>query len=485
MIRNSYLDIQRAVEVRCFLPSAWIVGAALAGRLRYSGGRFLGGQPTVLQITRLPASINALNSVVQATLLLRHGGRDMTEYNLISSASQPEKKSNPKKLTTEEMPEEHGGQVIPFSGGKDLISKDEITTAVQLWRFERDLSDALTREELGAMKMVNRMDAQRKTLLIGFAMYLRKHQRSDVAMGVYLVQMLLSDNEAGLATVSQPTLAKMFNRSVSSIADAQRRLKEDGLVVMTRGRYAGTQPVIPRFVTEQYNHLAWIVGALSSSDKPSNLQVPPDDCQSTGPAGGLSQSTGPSGGLKPVNHPVEPSSIIRRDPIQLHRDNSTTLNRAASVVATGIAAAMASLPAAAQPPSPPAIIVQPSHNMRDVSDRLFEAAGNAMRRGNAGLEVMSTPRNWLDNGCDLEMDILPTVREIALRKPPHSISTWSFFSAAIMDAKTRRTAPLPQGNAAPKAVFQDRQERQRQAEDSWMSRIVVPATKPRPADEVV
>jgi hypothetical protein len=407
----------------------------------------------------------------------------MTDYNRISSASQPQKKSNQKELTSEEQ----GGQIIPFSGGRDVVSKDEITTAVQLWRFERDLSDALTREELGAMTMVNRMDAQRKTLLIGFAMYLRKHQRSDVAMGVYLVQTLLSDNDKGLATVSQPTLAKMFDRSVSSIADAQRRLKEDGLISMSRGRYAGAHPVVPRFVTEHYNNLTWIVGALAASEneekKPVNLPAPPVDCQSSGPTGCLNQSSYGTSGLKSVNHPVEPASIIRPDPIQSLRDNSTTLNRAASVVATGIAAAMASLPAAAQPPSPSVVIVQPAHSMRDVSDKLFEAAGNAMKRGNPGLEVMSTPRNWLENGCDLEMDVLPTVREIASRKPSQSISTWSFFTAAIADAKAKRTAPMPSGNATPKVAYPDRQERQRQADGNWLSRIVVPTSKPRPADE--
>ncbi len=358
----------------------------------------------------------------------------------------------------------HQGEVIPFSGSRDLVSQEDITAAVQLWRFEQDLSEALTREELGATKMVNRLDAQRKALLIGFATYLRKHPRSDVALGVYLVQTLLSDNERGVSTVSQPTLAKLFDRSVSSIADAQRRLKDDGLIVMTRGRYAGATPVIPRFVTQQYNHMAWIVGALASDEKPLNLPAPPDDCQSTGPTGGLNQSSGQTHGLETVNHPVDTVSIIRPDPIQLHSKNSNTkLHRAASVVAAGIATAIGVLPAAASPPTPP-YISQPAEqvSMRDLSDKLFEAAGNAMNRTVGTLEVMATPKNWLDNGCDLELDILPTVRALASRRPPQSLKTWGYFTEAIADAKAARTAPMPEGRARQKSQasnWHDEQER--------------------------
>jgi hypothetical protein len=361
-------------------------------------------------------------------------GIDMNDITTMATAVQQEKT---------------GGQIIPFNGSRDIVSQEELTVAVQLWRFDRDLSEALTREEIGAMKMLDRLDAQRKTLLIGFATYLRKHPRSDVAMGVYLVLTLLSDNDRGLATVSQPTLAKLFGRSISSIADAQRRLKEDGMIVMNRGRYAGSYPVIPRVVTQQYNHLTWIVGALASDEKPVNLPVRPDDCQSTGPAGGMDQSSCGAGGLKPVNHPVEPVSIIRPDPMQFQYKNSTTLNRATAAAAIGIVTAMTSVPAAAEPPSP-SPIVQPasSISMRDLSDRLFDAAGNAMRRGEPGLEVMSTPRSWVENGCDVEMDILPTVRAIAARKPPQSISTWRFFTNAIADAKESRLAPLPEGRAS-------------------------------------
>lgn len=380
----------------------------------------------------------------------------MTEYSALHSATQQENSNSHFG--------EQGGQVIPFSGNRDLVSQEDLTAAVQLWRFERDLSEALTREELGGMKMMQRFDAQRKALLLGFAMYLRKHPRSDVAMGVYLVQTLMSDNDRGVSTVSQPTLAKLFGRSVSSIGDAQKRLKDDGLIVMGRGRYAGATPVIPRFVTEQYNHLTWIVAALANDEKPVNLPAPPVDCQSTGPTGGLSQSTGQTRGLKVVNQPVEGGSINRPDPMQLHSKNSNTkLHKAASVVAAGLATAIGALPVAADPPTPPAIIKAASPvSHKELSDKLFDAGGNAMNRTVPSLEYMSMPIGWLESGCDLELDILPVVRSMASRKAPQSIGSWKFFAGAVADARAARTAPMPEGRPRQKsqtATWHDEQEK--------------------------
>jgi hypothetical protein len=359
------------------------------------------------------------------------------------------------------------GEVIPFENPA-AVKKEEFTEAIRLWRQTRDLSEALSRDEIGSLQGFDRVDALRKSIIENLARYYRAHERADVAPGVLVLQTLLCDNDRGASTISQPTLAKFFNRSISSIADAQRRLRDDGLTVSSRGRYAETYPVIPRAMTMGRNHLTWLVGSVCDDQKPSNLLTGPDDCQSTGPVRGLTaggnQSSGQAHGLKTVNHPVEPTSIIRPDPIQLHSKNSNTkLHRAASVVAAGIATAIGALPVAASPPTPP-YISQPAEqvSMRDLSDKLFEAAGNAMNRTVGTLEVMATPRNWLDNGCDLELDILPTVRALALRRPPQSLKTWSYFTEAIADAKAARTAPMPEGRPRQKSQasnWHDEQER--------------------------
>lgn len=245
--------------------------------------------------------------------------------------------------------------VIPFERASVPAVKDEYVAAIRMWCVDRSLSNALSREEIGAMQKFDRVDAQRKALILGFADYLRDHPRSDVALGVFLITTLMSDNDDGRSTVSQPTMARLFNRSVSSIADAQRRLKEKNMIVMGRGRYAGSYPVIPRVVTQTYNHLAWLISAINE-EPPLNLPAPPVDCQSSGPTGGLVQSLGTTGGLKPVNHPVEAASIIRPDAIQLHLLNSKeergpregSIARVATAVAATFVAAVP-LAAAAHP----------------------------------------------------------------------------------------------------------------------------------------
>lgn len=344
------------------------------------------------------------------------------------------------------------GTVVPFE--RNAPDRDEYEQAVQLWCQSWNVADALSKEEIGALDMKPRMDAQRKALILGFARYLRAHPRADVALGVYLVTTLLSDNDKGTATVSQPTLAKLFQRSVSSIGDAQRRLKEDGLIVTGRGRYAGASPVIPRFTTTTYNHMTWLVSAICNADETPKLPAPPVDCQSTGPTGGLLQSLGGTGGLNSVNQPVEDVSINRPDRCQLLSKTSredTTLDSARDArsltraVAIGIAAATASLPAAAAPVEPPAIIqpAKPSHI--EMVDRMLDTAGRCLKSPAIRTNLLLAPelKSWLQNGCDFEQDILPVIQALSAGKPPASVNTWGYFSDAIAENLAKRTAPMP------------------------------------------
>jgi hypothetical protein len=243
------------------------------------------------------------------------------------------------------------GEVIPFERGSVPAVREDYVEAIQLWCKTHDTAEILSREELGAMPHKERMDAQRKALILALAQYYRNHERADVAPGVLAIITILSDNERGCATISQPTLAKLFGRSESSIRDAQKRLKDDSLITMTRGRFAGSTPVIPRIVTQHYNHVTWIVGALADANKPLNLPVPPADCQSEGPAGGLKlsdlQSAGPTGGMKLLNPPVEDISIRRPDARLLLSKNSK-IGEAAKIAATGVAVALSAMPVAAE-----------------------------------------------------------------------------------------------------------------------------------------
>lgn len=301
-----------------------------------------------------------------------------------------------------------------FSSSADVIpldrtsspDRDEYVEAIQIWCKTRDTADVLSREEIGQMRAFDRVDVQRKAMIIGMAHYLRKHPRSDVAMGVYLVLTLMSDNERGCASVSQPTLARLFDRSVSSIADAQRRLKDDGLIIMGRGRYAGTYPVIPRVVTQQYNHLTWLLGALSEADKPVKLPAGPVDCQSSGQTGGLKSNIRPDAMIENFNHPVEDNSIIRPDPIQLHYRNSLKIGDAAKIAAAGVAVAMNALPAAASPPPIEQVHEAPAECWQ--TPQLQQMAALDVREMRAQKQVWMTASGMLHVAGDFKDELTKT-----------------------------------------------------------------------------
>lgn len=50
-------------------------------------------------------------------------------------------------------------------------------------------------------------------------------------------------------------------------------------------------------------------------------------------------------------------------------------------------------------------------------------------------------RQWLNEGCDPEQDIIPTLKRFAGK----DIGAWKYFSRMIADSKATRLAPMPQG----------------------------------------
>lgn len=337
-----------------------------------------------------------------------------------------------------------GADIIPFENPK----KQEYTDAIRMWCVDRSLSNALKPEEIGALRRDDRIDAQRKAILIGLSHYYRKHERADVAPGIAVAIALLSDNEKGLATISQPNLARLFGRSRSAIGDAQKRLKDDGIIGMTRGRYAGSFPIIPRDVTRHYNHITWLVEALNADGGPVNLPAPPADCQSTGPTGGLKSINRPEQVIEGGQSTGQPVSINRPDATQLHTLLPTTLHKAAAVVASGISAMLPSLPAAANPIDPPAEARPSKMDVHQLASVLHDAGGQALNLTRPALHVMEVPRNWISAGCDLEKDIVPVISAMCRGKAPNSVGSWKFFEGAIFDAKSARESPMPENRVA-------------------------------------
>ncbi|WP_416358208.1 helix-turn-helix domain-containing protein [Aureimonas phyllosphaerae] len=56
--------------------------------------------------------------------------------------------------------------------------------------------------------------------------------------------------------------------------------------------------------------------------------------------------------------------------------------------------------------------------------------------------VLAEPFGWIAAGCDLEADILPTVEGLCARQRGGVIRSWSYFAAAVAEARDRRQAAI-------------------------------------------
>jgi len=123
------------------------------------------------------------------------------------------------------------------------------------------------------------------------------------------------------------------------------------------------------------------------------------------------------------------------------------------------------------PPIPPKEKNITTRNWREresqdfLESELLEACnGAASLAACPGLISMAEPIKWIESGCDLDLDILPTVRARAHKMRPGSVKSWSYFTDAVADAKAAREAPMPEGRAPPgnsKSFSEQRRERQR------------------------
>lgn len=59
---------------------------------------------------------------------------------------------------------------------------------------------------------------------------------------------------------------------------------------------------------------------------------------------------------------------------------------------------------------------------------------------------MSTPLWWIEQGCDLDRDVVPAITALALRerrKRGRGIRSWEYFTQAVAEAKAQRERGLP------------------------------------------
>lgn len=89
-------------------------------------------------------------------------------------------------------------------------------------------------------------------------------------------------------------------------------------------------------------------------------------------------------------------------------------------------------------------------DLDDLSDRLLAACNGALDNpvNCMGLLSLSIPQMWIDRGCDLERDIIPTLQAAGKKYHGKNINTWNYFTKMIAEAKANREAGLPAVAAA-------------------------------------
>lgn len=159
----------------------------------------------------------------------------------------------------------------------------------------------------------------------------------------------------------------------------------------------------------------------------------------------------------PPTHPTYggPKRYIRDITTQYENAREKVTQEAPPLTAMAASVAMGILalgssgdPAAACPVDPPAIVQQVSEavDLDALMVKLEGAAGAALRSPATapGLLSLAAPLRWIEHGCDLEKDILPTVRARSAGKRA-SIASWEFFTQAVADARASRLRGMPEG----------------------------------------
>lgn len=81
---------------------------------------------------------------------------------------------------------------------------------------------------------------------------------------------------------------------------------------------------------------------------------------------------------------------------------------------------------------------------REFEKQLLDACNGALDNpvNCSGLLSLAEPQMWLEQGCDLQKDILPTLKAVGTKAHGKRIKTWTYFSGAVADAKKAREKGL-------------------------------------------
>jgi uncharacterized protein YdaU (DUF1376 family) len=117
----------------------------------------------------------------------------------------------------------------------------------------------------------------------------------------------------------------------------------------------------------------------------------------------------------------------------------------------------------------------------ELYEKLTEAANGSLYPLAIGLHAVAEPLMWIRQGADLDLDILPVIRDIAHKVEPQSISTWSYYARPVARQKKRREAGLPdvpepaaqaRAAGAPQPQFEDWRAKKRREDKEFFDRVL-------------
>lgn len=122
-----------------------------------------------------------------------------------------------------------------------------------------------------------------------------------------------------------------------------------------------------------------------------------------------------------------------------------------------------------EPPVEPSVAAaREKSDLESLTDQLIEAAGGKIQPH--GAIVLAPILGLIDAGCDLETDILPTIRARTARMA-RPAGSWGYFVQPIREAYETRIA-AGQGLSAPKATVKPDIERSREEmREVWSKRL--------------
>lgn len=134
-------------------------------------------------------------------------------------------------------------------------------------------------------------------------------------------------------------------------------------------------------------------------------------------------------------------------------------------------------PTSFEPSKEPSAAAREKFDLESLTDRLVEAAGEKIQPH--GAIVLAPILGLIDAGCDLETDILPTIRARAA-KMTRPAGSWSYFVAAIREAYEQRIeAGRGLSRPKPTMVPSDADLNPDELRRAWSKRL----TFARPRDE--